>query len=161
MQPTDPQLSALRAELEHLGYVVVPHGAHLCVRLPLLCSVVVRVDEGRFRFRPQFGPFGRTGGLLATSAVSVGAVGAAALAVGTTPLAFVAAFLGVVLLAHDGCRFVLTEGCLTRLQQLLTTHHPLPAGAAAAALGEGVMPTLAAGRETAVGHQRGPVTERS
>jgi len=28
-------------------------------------------------------------------------------------------FLGVIALAHDACRFVITEGCLTRLQNII------------------------------------------
>jgi hypothetical protein len=117
----DTDLELLRAELERLDYVVVPHGDHICVRLPLISSVRIRHSGGRFRFVPQFGPFRRSGGLLVTSGVSVAAVGAAALAFGAAPLTIVIGFLGVVALAHDACRFVLTEGCLTRLQQLIAS----------------------------------------
>jgi hypothetical protein len=117
----DTDLEILRAELERLDYVVVPHGDHICVRLPLISSVRIRHSEGRFRFVPQFGPFRRSGGLLFTSGISVAAVGAAAFALGAAPLTFVVGFLGVVALAHDACRFVLTEGCLTRLQQLIAS----------------------------------------
>lgn len=121
MSSIDTDLELLRAELERLDYVVVPHGDHICVRLPLLSSVRIRHSEGRFRFVPQFGPFRRSGGLLVTSSISVAAVGAAALAFGAAPLTIVIGFLGVVALAHDACRFVLTEGCLTRLQQLIAS----------------------------------------
>ena len=38
---------------------------------------------------------------------------------GVTPIAFFTGFLGIVALAHDACRFVLTEPCITRLQQLI------------------------------------------
>ena len=52
----DPELAALRAELERLGHVVAPHGDHLCVRLPLFASVRVRLEEGRLRCQPLVGP---------------------------------------------------------------------------------------------------------
>jgi len=34
-------------------------------------------------------------------------------------VAFLAAFVGIVALGHDACRFVLSEACMTRLQQLI------------------------------------------
>jgi hypothetical protein len=117
----DSDLEVLRAELERLDYVVVRHGDHICVRLPLVSSVRIRHTEGRFRFVPQFGPFRRSGGLLFTSGISVTAVAAAAIMFGAAPLTLIVGFLGVVALAHDACRFVLTEGCLTRLQQLIAS----------------------------------------
>jgi hypothetical protein len=117
----DPELTQLNLELVRLGYKVVPHGDHLCVRLPLFASVRVRHEDGRFRFLPQFGPFGRSGGLLITSAVSAAAVGGATIAAGLAPLTIFVGFIGVVALAHDACRFVITEGALTRLQQLAST----------------------------------------
>ena len=117
----DPDLELLRAELERLDYVVVKHGDHICVRLPLVSSVRIRHADDRFRFVPQFGPFRRSGGLLFTSGVSAAAVAGTALAFGVAPLTLVVAFLGMVALAHDACRFVLTEGCLTRLQQLIAS----------------------------------------
>jgi hypothetical protein len=83
--------------------------------------VRIRHSEGRFRFVPQFGPFPRSGGLLLTSGTSAAAVGVAALALGAAPLTLFIGFLGVVALAHDACRFVITEGCLTRLQQLIAS----------------------------------------
>lgn len=121
VKPLDPVLLTLRSELEHLDYVVVPHGDHICVRLPLISSVRIRHDGSTFRFTPQFGPFKRSGGLLFTSGVSTAAVAGAAFTVGLAPLTLVVGFLGVVALAHDACRFVITEGCLTRLQQIIAT----------------------------------------
>jgi len=117
-QHVDERLIPLRAELERLGYVVVPHGRELCVRLPLLCSVRIAADGDRVRLTPKFGPLGRTGGLLFSSVLATGVVSAAAIVAGA-PAAIVAAFLGILALAHDACRFVVTEGCLTRLQNLL------------------------------------------
>jgi len=121
MKSLDPDLESLCTELERLSYVVVKHGDFVCVRLPLISSVRVHHAEGRFRFVPQVGPFGRSFGLFATSGVAVAAVTGAAVTVGLAPLTFVLGFLGVVVLAHDACRFVLTEGCLTRLQQLISS----------------------------------------
>jgi hypothetical protein len=127
MDSSDPELVALRAELERLDYVVVDHGQHICVRMPLLSSLVITHLNGRFQFVPQFGPFRRTGGLLFTSATSIAAVAASAFTFGVAPLTLLVGFLGVVALAHDACRFVLTEGCLTRLQQLIASQDALAA----------------------------------
>ena len=117
----DPALLILRTELEHLDYVVVPHGDHICVRLPLISSVRIRHNGDRFRFTPQFGPFRRSGGLLLTSGVSTAAVAGAAFTFGLDPATIVVGFLGFVALAHDACRFIITEGALTRLQQIIAT----------------------------------------
>ena len=120
----DSALTDLRQTLDRLGYVVVPHGDHLCVRLPLLASVRIYSSNGRLRLVSRFGPFGRTSGVIATGAVGVAAV-AGALALLGPPVALVAAFLGVAGLAHDGYRFVLTESCVARLQQLLIDRSPV------------------------------------
>jgi len=125
--PIDPALLTLRSQLEQLDYVVVPHGDHICVRLPLISSVRIRHEDDRFRFTPQFGPFRRSGGLLFTSGVSAAAVAGAAFAVGLAPVTLVVGFLGVMALAHDACRFVITEGCLTRLQNLIAASGSLAA----------------------------------
>jgi hypothetical protein len=121
VQRLDPALVTMQARLEHLGYTVVSHGDHLCVRLPLLTSVRIRMKEGsRLHLVPQFGPFRRSNGLLATSGLATTAVAASALIAGLGPLTVVVAFLGVVALAHDACRFVISEGAITRLQLLST-----------------------------------------
>ena len=120
-KPLDPALLTLRSELEHLDYVVVPHGDHICVRLPLISSVRIRHHGDRFRFTPQFGPFRRSGGLLLTSGVSAAAVAGSAFTFGLDPTTVVVGFLGVIALAHDACRFIITEGALTRLQQIIAT----------------------------------------
>jgi hypothetical protein len=112
-------LIELRQTLERLGYVVVPHGDHLCVRLPLAASVRVYSSSGRLRLVSRFGPFGRMTGVLATGTIGVAALAGALATVGLGPVALVVGFLGVIGLAHDGYRFVLTESCMTRLQQLL------------------------------------------
>ena len=109
MVAVDPVLSELRARLDRHGYVVVPHGDHLCVRLALFSSVRVYDRGGRIELKPRFGPLGRTGGLLATSVIATVAVAAIALAEGPSPLTAIVAFAGVVGLAHDACRFVVTR----------------------------------------------------
>lgn len=121
MKPLDPALVTLSSELEHLDYIVVPHGDHICVRLPLISSVRIRYNEERFKFTPQFGPFGRSRGLLVTTGLSTAAVAGAAFTFGLEPATLVVAFIGFVALAHDACRFIITEGCLTRLQQIIAT----------------------------------------
>jgi len=115
----DNSLAELRQTLDRFGYVVVPHGDHLCVRLPLAASVRIYSSSGRVRLVPRFGPFGRMTGVLATAVVGIAAVAGALATLGLGPVAGVAGFLGMVGLAHDGYRFVLTESCATRLQQLL------------------------------------------
>lgn len=112
-------LAPIEEKLDRFGYVVVPHGADLCVRLPLLCSVRLREESGRIRLIPKFGPFGRSSGLLVTAGVSTAAVAGTALAVGLAPVTLVVGFAGVAALVVDACRFIVTEGCLTRLQSLI------------------------------------------
>ncbi len=120
MKSLDFELESLGDELERLDYVVVRHGDWICVRLPLASSVRIHhtADRG-FRFVPQVGPFRRSGGLFFTSTLTAVAVIASAIAYGTAPLTIIVAFLGAIALVHDACRFVLTEGCLTRLHQLV------------------------------------------
>ena len=115
----DASLAELSQTLERLGYVVAPHKNHICVRLALGVSIRVHSLEGRFRFVPQFGPFGRTAGLLVTSAGASALVGSALFTLGLSPVALFAAFIGLVALGHDACRFMVSEACVTRLQQLI------------------------------------------
>lgn len=124
MQVTDPKLLALGAALERSGHVVVPHATDLCVRLPLLCSIRVAHGDRGFRFHPRFGPLARTTSLIVTSAAAVGVVGATALATSSIPALAVAVIAGITALAHNVCRFVITEGCLSRLQVLVTRQPP-------------------------------------
>ena len=145
MKALDPRLAVLSSELQRLDYIVVHHGDYICVRLPLISSVRIHhAPDGHFRFVPQVGPFNRSTGLFVTSGISAGAVGAAALMIGLGPLTFVLGFLGIVALAHDACRFAVTEGCLTRLHQLIAargTRSPL-IPAQRAALGESAQYTF-------------------
>lgn len=133
MKSLDSDLGVLSDQLERLDYVVVKHGEFVCVRLPLISSVrIYHTSERGFRFVPQVGPFKRSVGLFLTSGISVAAVAISALTFGLAPITAVIAFIGVVALAHDACRFVLTEGCLTRLQQLIAargmSRSPLTSG---------------------------------
>jgi hypothetical protein len=113
-----PELAAFRADLEELGYVVVPHGDHLCVRLPQFASVRVRLRDGTLEFVPQFGPLRRQhSSALTIGGASAVVVGALALT-GVGAVALGAAFIGVMLAARDVGRYVVTEGCMTRLQLL-------------------------------------------
>jgi len=115
----DPEIAALRTELEQLGIVVAPHRDHLCVRLPLFASVRVRVDEqGRLDCEPMFGPMPRTRALLFSTTLLTAATGCLLYFTGTSPLAFGAAFLTVMSGIGSAWRFVLTENCVTRIQFL-------------------------------------------
>ena len=142
------ELIELRQTLDRLGYVVVPHGDHLCVRLPLAASVRVYSSNGRLRLVSHFGPFGRMTAVLVTGVVGVAALAGTLTTLGLGPAALVVAFLAVVGLAHDGYRFVLTESCVTRLQQLLIDRQ-LGAGVAGA---EGRRLTAAAPRQVGGDH---------
>lgn len=120
MKSLDGDMEVLSGELERLDYVVVKHGDYFCVRLALLASVEVHhTPERGFRLLPQIGPFKRSVGLFFTSGVAAAAVTGSAFEFGPAPVTLIVAFLGIIALAHDACRFVLTEGCLTRLQQLI------------------------------------------
>jgi hypothetical protein len=57
-------------------------------------------------------------------------------------VALLVAFLGMVGLAHDACRFVLTEGCLTRLQQLIASSGTLSSRSRVPGLDSGQRPAL-------------------
>jgi hypothetical protein len=124
-----PELAAFRADLEELGYVVVPHGDHLCVRLPQFASVRVRLREEGLQFVPQFGALRRQhSSALTLGGASAAVVGALALT-GVGALALGAAFVGIMLAARDVGRYVVTEGCITRLQLLWAARMAPPARA--------------------------------
>ena len=130
--PTDPALAELRGELERRGMVVVPHGRHLCVRLPLFASVRVLREGDALRGVPQVGPFTR-GPAVAASLAPLAATGAGLLVAGVTaPLAAAACLaVGVALAGVSG--LVVAEGCLTRvmlLWELRARGLPLPGAAA-------------------------------
>jgi hypothetical protein len=113
-----PDLATFGSDLEHLGYVVVPHGDHLCVRLPQLASVRVKLHAGGLQFIPQFGPLRRHHSTALTLGGASAAVIAALAATGVGAIAAGLSFVGVMLAARDVGRYVATEGCMTRLQLL-------------------------------------------
>src|SRR5688500_14357604 len=88
-----PELATLGAELERLGHVVVPHGDHICVRLPLLASVRIRLEGGRLRFVPQFGFIGRTAALWGSLGGTSLLAGGMLLTLGVTPVSITVAVL--------------------------------------------------------------------
>jgi hypothetical protein len=115
----NPEIAALRTELEQLGVVVAPHRDHLCVRLPLFASVRVRVDEqGRLDCEPMFGPLPRTAALLFTTTLLTAAAVGLLYFTGASPLALGAVFLSIMSGIGSALRFVLTENCITRIQML-------------------------------------------
>lgn len=117
----DPEIAALRTDLERLGIVVAPHRDHLCVRLPLFASVRVRVDEqGRLDCDPMFGPLPRTRALLFSTAALTAIAGGLLFTTGASPLALTVAFAGIMSALGSVCGFVLTENCITRVQMLWT-----------------------------------------
>lgn len=120
-RPLDPALAALRAELERAGNVVVPHGDHICVRLPMLASVRVYVDGDRLRLDPQLGPFRRAHALALTLITATVAGVGGFLIMGVDPAAFAVAFAGVGAMFADLSRVVLTESCMTRVQLAWST----------------------------------------
>jgi hypothetical protein len=115
----DPEVAALRTELERLGIVVAPHSDHLCVRLPLFASVRVRVDEqGRLDCEPMFGMLPRTPAILFSTTLLTAVAGGLFYATGVSPLSLCVAFLGIMSGLVSAWRLVLTENCVTRIQLL-------------------------------------------
>ena len=115
----DPEIAALRGDLERLGVVVAPHRDHLCVRLPLFASVRVRVDgQGRLDCEPMFGPLPRTRALLLSTTALTAVAGSLFYFTGASPAALTVAFVGIMSGIGSVCRFVLTESCITRVQLL-------------------------------------------
>jgi len=114
----DPELSALSGDLQRLGFVVVPHGDHICVRLSMLASVRVRLADGVLRLQPQFGPLQRATALLLGVVGIPSAIVAAFATFGLEPATLAAGAGGVAYLFSDAYRLILTESCITRLQLL-------------------------------------------
>ena len=127
-----PALAEFRTELERLGFVVVCHGDYICIRLPLVASVRVRLDGAQLHFEPRFGMFSRGTSLVITPTVALLAVAGVA-SVASVPAAIVAATAGTFTVLYDLARLVMTEGAMTRLQLLWTTKPPPRVGLAAGA----------------------------
>ena len=115
----NPEIAALRTDLERLGIVVAPHRDHLCVRLPLFASVRVRVDgDGRLDCEPMFGPLPRTPALQLSTILLTGTTLGLLYFTGASALSLGAAFLSIMSGFVSAWRFVLTENCVTRVQLL-------------------------------------------
>lgn len=138
----DPDLAALRTELERLGHVVAPHGDHICVRLPMFTSVRVRNEGGRLSCQPLFGPVPRNRAFALSLAALTGVVGGLFYGTGISPAALTVAFGGAMAGLLTACRFVLTETCVQRVQTLWA------ASRARAELPRGVAPDNALGPAT-------------
>jgi hypothetical protein len=123
MSQLHPALLEFRTELERVGFVVVCHRDHICVRLPLVASVRIRLNAGQLHFEPRFGIVSRGTSLVVTPIVALGAVAAFA-AAAATPAVIVAAMAGTFTVLYDIARLVMTEGAMTRLQLLWTTRPP-------------------------------------
>ena len=135
---SDPALAALGDELERLGFVVVPHGQHVCVRLPLLASVVVRTAGGTLRLQPKFGPFKRSSALVLGAVGLPAAVAAVLAALGPGLASFGAAAGAAAYLLTDVYRLILTESCGARLQALWAERGAAPRHVRAPVPGGGV-----------------------
>jgi hypothetical protein len=136
-------LTALAERLTRLGLLVVPHGDQIAVRLALMTSVRIRIDEGRLVCEPYFGAVKRTWATLVKTG-GVSALGFASLTPGHgIPFGIGVAFLALVVWAYDGLRYAVTEACVTQIRQAYGT---LLDGQAATQA-----PGLAAPRERAVG----------
>jgi hypothetical protein len=115
----NPEIAAVRDELERLGNVVAPHRDHLCVRLPLFASVRVRVDDaGRLDCEPMFGPLPRTPAVFFSTTLLTGAALGSLYLTGISPLSLGTAFLAIMSGLASAWRFALTESCVTRVQLL-------------------------------------------
>jgi hypothetical protein len=120
----DPDVAALRTDLESVGIVVAPHRDHLCVRLPLFAADRVRVDDdGRLSCEPMFGPLPRTRALLLNTTLFTAAAIGLLYFTGLSPLSIGVAFVGLMSGVTSVCRFVLTESCITRVQMLWAARH--------------------------------------
>lgn len=116
----DDELRNLETELRRTGAVVVPHANHLCVRLPLLASVIVKRRDSDIVCEPQLGPFRRTSVLAGTAVATAAGVGALA-AGGDFALALTAGAGGGMLMMLELAGLVLVESCVTRVQLLWAT----------------------------------------
>jgi hypothetical protein len=142
----DPVLAALRVDLERRGMVVVPHGNHLCVRLPFLASVRVWRDGDALRCVPQLGPMARGRGVL-TALAPLGAAGAGLLLLGpTAPL--LAAACGAAIVALGGAfAGIIADGCMTRVTVVWETRGLHGMRAAYGGSAQSALPAPAAARQ--------------
>jgi len=115
----DPDIAALRSDLERVGMIIAPHRDHLCGRLPLFASVRVRVDEqGRLDCEPMFGMLPRTNAVVVSTTAMTALAGGLLYATGTSSAALIASFLAIMSGFGTAWRFMVTENCVTRVQML-------------------------------------------
>jgi hypothetical protein len=123
------ELKALRVELERLGYVVVEHSDHICVRFRMLSHVRVFLQGDRLQCDARFGLLPRA----RASALSFGVMTAiAAIHValqGVSPTSLLYCGLAVLSAVYNLARYVSTENCITRVQVVWATRHGAPAWA--------------------------------
>ena len=117
----DPELDRLGEDLTQLGTTVVPHGDHLCVRLPFFTSIRVRSRAGRLRFDYRFGAVSRELSVAATTGTLSGITLASVMVNGPESVIAGLAFVSVLSAAVDVMRLVVSEAAVTRVQLLWAT----------------------------------------
>ncbi|MDB4877652.1 MAG: hypothetical protein JWM41_4098 [Gemmatimonadetes bacterium] len=151
--PIDPALLELRARLEESGMVVVQEPDYLSVRLPYLCSVQIRYDNGRIKCEPFFGVVGRTRAtllkMIGTSTIAVGAL----LTYGVTPLPMALGVLVAASAGYDVLRTTVTENVVTRVLFIWSMMHDRQSSLLSAP-----MPEPAVRVRTAAGVRRDPMS---
>jgi hypothetical protein len=128
-----PELVDLQRRLDRTGVVAVEHPDHLCVRLPLLCSVRVRYDGARLTTEPRRGAVERTRATALKLGGGAVAFGALLVTVGVDAPTLAAGFFVGLAAAYDVLRYVLTESAVTRVQALWAARQAGPESAEAAA----------------------------
>jgi hypothetical protein len=110
-------IEALTERLRLMGFVIVPHGDQIGLRLSLMTSVKVGVHDGLLSVEPHFGPFKRTYatviktlGLTVLGFVSL-------LPVFPVPAGLAIVFLALALWGYDAVRYTLTESCIAQVRQ--------------------------------------------
>src|SRR5690349_15324356 len=105
-------IDALAARLQTMGFMIVPHGEQIGVRLSLMTSVRISVHDGRLYLEPHFGPLKRT---YATVIKTVGltVLGFLSLLPGfPVPVGLLIVFLALALWGYDAVRYTITESCM-------------------------------------------------
>src|SRR5882672_9472687 len=110
-------MEALAERLAMMGFVIAPHGDHICLRLSLWTSVRVHVVDGRLTVNPFFGMLPRA---RVTVFKTVGITALAfALLIPDSPAKAAAAvgFLALSLWGYDAVRYTLTVSCSAQVRQ--------------------------------------------
>ena len=110
-------MESLGERLDILGFVIVPHGDHIGIRLSLMTSVRVHVHEGRLTVDAHFGPYPRTRATLFKT-LGLTVLAFASLIPGSpVPAGMAVVFLALALWGYDALRYTLTEACITQVRQ--------------------------------------------